>query len=163
MSNKEPLLAVEAKKAPQGRSKASMFYNADDYMEQLKKRYEVDHEIETLMMCSPDSDWEATKGKGKMLTVEVNEANRSKLTGRLFPEPNKPDPMPLDLAFFFTKINDDECRYMWKFLVGLHVLQWVWIVLYALGLFFHAIHSVLADDHRIWMLYLVHRSAADLL
>jgi hypothetical protein len=71
-----------------------------------------------------------------MLTVEVDESNRSKLTGRLFPEPNKPDPMPEDLAFFFTKITDEQCAYMWKFLVGLFVLQWAWITLYALGLYF---------------------------
>jgi hypothetical protein len=134
MATKEPLLAVEAKKKPQGRSKASMFYNADDYMEQLKKRYEVDHEIETLMMCSPDSNWEATKGKDTMTTIEVDDANRSRYTGRLFPEANKPDPMPEDLAFFFTKINDSECRYMWNFLVGLFVLEWLWILVYGIGL-----------------------------
>jgi hypothetical protein len=134
MSKKEPLLASEAKK-PQGRSKASVFYDANEYMEQLKKRYEVDEEIETLMMCAPDSDWQSTKGKDKMLTVEVNEANRSKITGRLFPEPNKPDPMPADLAFFFTKINDDETKYLWRFCVAMFILEWVWIVLYALGLF----------------------------
>lgn len=137
MSKNEPLLAA-SKPAPKKKEKktvVSMFYNADEYMEQLKKRYEVDHEIETLMMCSPDSDWQSTKGKDKMLTVDVNEANRSKLPGRLFPEPNKPDPMPRDLEFFFTKINDEECKYMWKFLVGLWVLEWLWIVLYGLGLY----------------------------
>jgi hypothetical protein len=125
-----------------------MFYNADEYMDQLKKRYEVDHEIETLMMCSPDSDWQATQGKGSMLTVDLNDANRSKITGRLFPEPNKPDPMPEDLAFFFTKINDDETKYMWKFLVGLWILEWIWIGLYALGLF-------LCGDTLFWPMTIV--------
>jgi len=32
-----------------GRSKASVFYNADEYMDELKKKYEVDHEIASLM------------------------------------------------------------------------------------------------------------------
>jgi len=130
-------LPVEAKDVP-GRSKASLFYNADEYMDQLKRRYEADHEIETLMHAAPDSDWQATQGKGKILSVDLNDANRSKITGRLFPEPNKPDPMPSDLQFFFTKINDDEARYMWKYLTGLFVLHWVWIASYATGLYLNA-------------------------
>jgi hypothetical protein len=107
-------------------------------MENLKERYEVDSDISTLMQASPDANWAATQGQSKMLTVDLNDSNRSKLTGRLFPEPNKPDPMPENLRFFFTKINDDECRYMWNCLTGLFVLHWVWILAYAAGLYLNA-------------------------
>jgi hypothetical protein len=40
--------------------------------------------------------------------VEKNDQNRSLKTGRLFPIPNKPDPMPPNLAFLFTKITPEQ-------------------------------------------------------
>ena len=40
-----------------------------------------------------------------MLSVQKNNENRSLKTNRLFPTPNKPDPMPQNLAFLFTKIT----------------------------------------------------------
>eukprot|EP00439_Symbiodinium_sp_Y106_P044350 s731_g5.t1 len=43
----------------------------------------------------------------KMLSVQKNNENRSLKTNRLFPTPNKPDPMPQNLAFLFTKITPD--------------------------------------------------------
>ena len=42
-----------------------------------------------------------------MLSVQKNNENRSLKTNRLFPTPNKPDPMPQNLAFLFTKITPD--------------------------------------------------------
>lgn len=43
----------------------------------------------------------------KMLKVEKNNENRSLKTNRLFPTANKPDPMPQNLAFLFTKITPE--------------------------------------------------------
>ena len=43
-----------------------------------------------------------------MLSVQKNAENRSLKTNRLFPTPNKPDPMPQNLAFLFTKITPDR-------------------------------------------------------
>ena len=43
-----------------------------------------------------------------MLSVQKNDENRSLKTNRLFPTPNKPDPMPQNLAFLFTKITPDR-------------------------------------------------------
>ena len=44
----------------------------------------------------------------KMLKVEKDSANRSLKTNRLFPTANKPDPMPQNLAFLFTKITPEQ-------------------------------------------------------
>ena len=44
------------------------------------------------------------QSKDKMLSVQKNDENRSLKTNRLFPTPNKPDPMPQNLAFLFTKL-----------------------------------------------------------
>jgi hypothetical protein len=45
MAGKEPLLQKSA--APK-RAKLSVLYGADEYLEELKKKYEVDHEIAAL-------------------------------------------------------------------------------------------------------------------
>eukprot|EP00972_Heterocapsa_arctica_P058663 8649587-Heterocapsa_arctica.AAC.1 len=50
----------------------------------------------------------APQSKDKMMTLQKNDANRSHKTGRLFPTPNKPDPMPAELAFLFTKITPEQ-------------------------------------------------------
>ena len=42
-----------------------------------------------------------------MLKVEKDNENRSLKTKRLFPTANKPDPMPQNLAFLFTKITPE--------------------------------------------------------
>ena len=63
-----------------------------------RKKYEKDHEIAALKMAQPDEgDPHAPAmkaSKEKMLMTEKNDQNRSLKTGRLFPIPNKPDPMP---------------------------------------------------------------------
>ena len=95
-----------------GHSKASIFYGADEYLEELKRKYERDHEIAALKMAQPDEgDPHApsmAKSKEKILSVEKNDQNRSLKTGRLFPIPNKPDPMPPNLAVLFTKITPEQ-------------------------------------------------------
>ena len=63
-----------------------------------RKKYEKDHEIAALKMAQPDEgDPHAPAmkaSKEKILMTEKNDQNRSLKTGRLFPVPNKPDPMP---------------------------------------------------------------------
>ena len=43
---------------------------------------------------------------------------RSLKTNRLFPTANKPDPMPQNLAFLFTKITPEQMMYMWNVLTA---------------------------------------------
>ena len=80
-------------------------------LEELKKKYEHDHEIAALKNALPgEGDPNAAgvaQSNDKMLSVQKNDENRSLKTNRLFPTPNKPDPMPQNLAFLFTKITPD--------------------------------------------------------
>ena len=59
-----------------------------------------------------------TIAQDKMLKVEKNNENRSLKTNRLFPTANKPDPMPQNLAFLFTKITPEQMIYMWNVLTA---------------------------------------------
>ncbi|CAE7244169.1 AMT1-1 [Symbiodinium pilosum] len=66
-----------------------------------------------------------------MLAVEKNNENRSLKTNRLFPTPNKPDPMPQNLAFLFTKITPEQMIYMqWNVLTAIFVSQVFMVVAY---------------------------------
>jgi hypothetical protein len=133
MAMKQPLLQTEPKGAARG--KASMFYNAEEYMEELQKKMEHDHEIAELMGATPDQLQDPSKdtksGVGK---IELNDERRSKITGRLFPESNKPDPMPKDLAFMFTKISPEQGMYMWQIVTLIFCTQCAMILLYAFAL-----------------------------
>lgn len=133
MATAAPLLGEK-----KGHSKASIFYGADEYLEELKRKYERDHEIAALKMAQPDEgDPHApsmAKSKEKILSVEKNDQNRSLKTGRLFPIPNKPDPMPPNLAFLFTKITPEQMVYMWNVLTAIFVLQCVMILSYCASL-----------------------------
>jgi len=133
MASSEPLIQTKG-----GHSKASIFYGADEYLEELKKKYEKDHEIAALKMAQPDEgDPHAPAmkaSKEKMLMVEKNDQNRSLKTGRLFPIPNKPDPMPQNLAFLFTKITPEQMVYMWNVLTAIFTVQCLMIVSYCLAL-----------------------------
>ena len=75
-------------------------------------QYEHDHEIAALKNALPgEGDPNAAgvaQSSDKMLSVQKNNENRSLKTNRLFPTPNKPDPMPQNLAFLFTKITPDR-------------------------------------------------------
>jgi len=117
-----------------GRSKASMFYNADEYMDELKAKYEVDHEIASLMGLGPDgAGGPSTKGD-KMTSIQVSDEKRSLSTNRLWPESNKPEPMPKDLAFMFTKVNPEQMMYMWRWYTGVFICQCLIPFLYAFAL-----------------------------
>ncbi|CAE7826555.1 GIP, partial [Symbiodinium sp. CCMP2456] len=55
-------------------------------------------------------------------------------TNRLFPTPNKPDPMPHNLAFLFTKITPEQMMYMWNVLTFIFLTQCTMIVAYCAAL-----------------------------
>jgi len=138
MANKEPLLAQGAKKVKH--TKASMFYGAREYLDELKKKYEHDHEIASMKNILPDGgDHHAQhvpKTDDKMVSVHKNDANRSHKTGRLFPTPNKPDPMPSHLSFLFTKISPEQMMYMWNILTLIFVTQCLMVTAYCVALRF---------------------------
>ena len=70
----------------------------------------------------------------KMLKVEKNNENRSLKTNRLFPTANKPDPMPQNLAFLFTKITPEQMIYMWNVLTAIFVTQVLMVIGYCTAL-----------------------------
>ena len=70
----------------------------------------------------------------KMLKVEKNNENRSLKTNRLFPTANKPDPMPQNLAFLFTKITPEQMIYMWNVLTAIFVTQVLMVIGYSAAL-----------------------------
>jgi len=135
MASNAPLIPKERKGA---HSKASIFYGADEYLEELKKKYQHDHEIAALKNALPgEGDPNASgvaESKDKMLKVEKDNENRSLKTKRLFPTPNKPDPMPTELSFLFTKINSEQMMYMWNVLTLIFVTQCLMVILYAVAL-----------------------------
>ncbi|CAE7797424.1 AMT1-1 [Symbiodinium sp. CCMP2592] len=119
-------------------SKASIFYGADEYLEELKKKYEHDHEIAALKNALPgEGDPNAAgvaQSSDKMLSVQKNAENRSLKTNRLFPTPNKPDPMPQNLAFLFTKITPEQMIYMWNVLTAIFFTQVMMVIGYCAAL-----------------------------
>jgi len=135
MALKAPL---NPKPSRAGHTRASLFYGADEYLEELRRKYEHDHEIASMKAILPDGGdpnaGQAKEGAEKLLKVEKNNENRSKKTGRLFPTPNKPDPMPQELAFLFTKITPEQMMYMWHVLTLIFVLQWLMILGYCAAL-----------------------------
>jgi len=125
------------------RTKASIFYGADEYLDHLKKKYDHDHEIATMKNLMPDEGDHDAKGasqhgvtKEKMLSIDKDENGRSKKTQRQHPVANKPDPMPQELAFLFTKVTDEQAMYQWNFLMMIHAVQWLMIIGLAVALKF---------------------------
>lgn len=119
----------------------SMFYGANEYLESLKQKYEHDHEIATMKNLMPDegdhdSKHAVKQTNDKMLMIEKDENGRSKKTQRQHPVANKPDPMPAELKFMFTKLTQDQIMYMWNFLTMIHVFQWILIIALAFGIKF---------------------------
>ncbi|CAJ1364776.1 unnamed protein product [Effrenium voratum] len=91
-----------------------------------KKKYAHDHEIAALKNLLPGDN------------VEKNSENRSLKTNRLFPTANKPDPMPQNLAFLFTKITPEQMMYfgwhMWNVLTAIFVSQVLMVCAYCAAL-----------------------------
>jgi len=116
MASGEPLLRAEPAQAGD-RSRLSVFYDADDYLSTLQARL-ADHNEAKEEMVQRDkaaaigSDGKSQKGK------------------RAFPEPNKPDPMPAELAFLFTKISVEQMMYMWNIYTLVFVGQCACVLAY---------------------------------
>merc|ERR1719291_751598 len=84
----------------------------------------------------PNAKGAAKAGGGKALSHDTNDANRSKKTGRLIPVPKKPDPMPPNLAFLFTKISAEQMMYLWNILTLIFVTQCLMVIAYCVALKF---------------------------
>merc|ERR1712217_777946 len=78
-----------------------------------------------LMGAAPDS------GGGGQGHMGIDEGGRSKKTGRKLPVSNRPDPMPADLEFLFTKITPEQSMYMWRFLSCVFLFQCILVFVYA--------------------------------
>jgi len=119
------------------RSRASMFYGADEYLKELKEK--MVKEVNGIEMLDFGSGKPVTTGADKMLVHAVNSENRSERTGRLFPTANKPEgKQHANLAFLFAKLNEDMCQYMWSVLCFIFLLELVmiivlWAIFMALG------------------------------
>jgi len=99
-----------------------IFYDADGYAEKVRRKQESDFpELAEISKEQPG---------GQQSTPD----KFSEKTGRRFPTPNKPDPMPKHLAFMFTKISPEQAMYMWNFFTLLFCSQCAWVVVYALVL-----------------------------
>jgi len=149
MAANEPLLNKHKSRPSTGKhTKASIFYGADEYLEELRKKYEHDHEIASMKAILPDGGdpnaGSTGKGGDKMTSIQKNDENRSHKTGRLFPTPNKPDPMPPELAFLFTKITPEQMMYMWNILTLIFVSQWLMVLAYCGAL------AVIGEDSPFW-------------
>jgi hypothetical protein len=93
----EPLLP-KAKATPK-RQKLSVLYGADEYLEELKKKYEVDHEIASLKAIMPDQgDDRAGKankeGEGKMMKIEKTTRTAARRLAASSPLPISPTRCP---------------------------------------------------------------------
>mmetsp|Transcript_25088 Transcript_25088/g.77376 ORF Transcript_25088/g.77376 Transcript_25088/m.77376 type:complete len:160 (+) Transcript_25088:149-628(+) len=137
MATRQPLLAKPGASGAK-HTRASIFYGADEYLDELKKKYEHDHEIASMKAILPDGGdpnaGAGGAGQDKMTSIHKNDENRSHKTGRLFPTPNKPDPMPPELAFLFTKITAEQMMYMWNILTLIFVAQCSMVVAYCAAL-----------------------------
>jgi len=137
-----PLLGAKDKR----HTRLSIFYGADEYLEQLTRKYEEYDELALLLQAAPDagqvddkdpakaavkrSDVEGGGQGKKMLTHDVDDNLRSKTTQREIPTPNIPDPMPADLAFMFTKISPEQKMYMWNIYTLIFIAQCLAVVAY---------------------------------
>lgn len=139
----EPLLPAPARTNKTKHTTFSIFYGADEYLEQLGKKYEEFDELAVLLQSGPDGGQDSAQAKaavekrsaqgkedGKMLKLDVDDDKRSKKTKRAIPTPNIPEPMPPHLAFMFTKISPEQKMYMWNIYTLIFCLQCSSVLLY---------------------------------
>jgi len=142
MVSKEPLLPTHAAKAKNKHTKFSLIYGADEYLDELAKKYEQYDELVAMLEGAPDAGHidaqdpakkAAKKGSikaGGITAQDVDDGGRSKKTQRAIPTPNIPEPMPTELAFMFTKISPEQKMYMWNIYTLIFLLEALDIVLY---------------------------------
>jgi len=153
-SEKQPAAAAAAKSTRlsilpnftqakgKGHTRQSIFYGVDEawaqYESKLQNHAITDHEIMTLKNSQPDMDGtkKGVEAVGKALGIHTNADGKSEKGKRAFPTPNKPDPMPPELAFLFTKITTEQMMYLWNIYTLIFVGQTAWVVGYFLMLKF---------------------------
>jgi len=117
----QPLLSTEP-------GRLSILYSSNDYYAKLEEKLAEHDEIKELMAAAPDQQGKQkaapTEEGGKtMLAVTTEKDGKSKKGKRNFPTPNKPDPMPEELAFLFTRIAPEQMMYMWRIYTLIFVSQ----------------------------------------
>ena len=118
----EPLLA---------RSKLSMVYGVNEYEEMLRTKMSESSEIAQLKAMSPDEEGPKASGEaGSVLKSGTEADGKSKKGKREFPTPNKPDPMPRELEFLFTRISPEQMLYMWNVYTALFCAQCASVLAY---------------------------------
>ena len=118
----EPLLA---------RSKLSMVYGVNEYEEMLRTKMSESSEIAQLKAMSPDEEGPKASGEaGSVLKSGTEADGKSKKGKREFPTPNKPDPMPRELEFLFTRISPEQMLYMWNVYTALFCAQCACVLAY---------------------------------
>ena len=135
----QPLLA--------DRSKLSMIYGVNEYEEMLRQKMSQNSEIAQLKVMSPDQQGPSASAADGMLKSSTEADGKSKKGKREFPTPNKPDPMPRELEFLFTRISPeqmlykkekawaDKCvgtvKWTWKEWAAIRKLCYVWLCYFA--------------------------------
>jgi len=122
-----PYLRVDGDVLPARVKTLSGFYGNRSYENEILGKVHREPDTAKFRAAQPDA-----KAEGS--SPNADEGQRSKKTGRLFPQPNKPDPMPAELAFLFTKISPEQMMYMWNMYTILFIVQCSMVVLYALVL-----------------------------
>jgi len=120
-------------------TKLSLFYGKDEYVEELKEadtkraleygakiaRAEAaNSDIASAKAASPDGVKPAAGGGGRG-------AERSKVTGRMYPTPNKDEMLKHDsIKFLFTKMTNENMLYLWHVYTLLFFTQCTNVLLY---------------------------------
>ena len=129
-----PILAMAPMDQPllAERSKLSMVYGVNEYEEMLRTKMTENSEIAQLKAMSPDQEGpKASAGEAGSVLKSGTEANgKSKKGKREFPTPNKPDPMPRELEFLFTRISPEQMLYMWNVYTALFCAQCACVLAY---------------------------------
>ena len=105
-SDRFPTMAAQPLLAE--RSKLSMVYGVNEYEEMLREKMSQNSEIAQLKALSPDEQGPSASAADGILKSGTEADGKSKKGKREFPTPNKPDPMPRELEFLFTRISPEQ-------------------------------------------------------
>lgn len=133
-SNRQPLIGNHPESNNARFSVLSMYYGAEAYLEESEKRLRNEFEISAMKEAAPDEKGPRSSvtlaDKTSILAVKTDSHGRGKEGRRAFPTPNKPDPMPDELAFLFTKIAPEQMMYMWNVYTLIFFAQCASVVAY---------------------------------
>jgi hypothetical protein len=166
-----PLLATEASEgspsARPGQSKMSAIYGTGGYAATLEAKLAENAEIKELIAAAPDRDGkevaQPAQNGNKFTAVETGADGKSVKGKRKFPTPNKPDPMPQELAFLFTRISPEQMMYLWRVYTAVFAGQCLCVLSYAgmlaWGLDWYAATAIFAVPFAMLMIqnvYILH-------